>query len=108
VSEQFAHSRNRRPISRRSPSSSRCLAVAAALIVATPASAVKPHVFANCQTVDAHYAHGIARDFKAVKKASGLTGRPFVSSKLYVANRSKNRDHEASPARRERALGARS
>jgi hypothetical protein len=44
--------------------------------------------------VDRVYPHGIARNFKVIKRANGLTGRPFVSSKLYAANRSKDRDHD--------------
>ena len=29
--------------------------------------------------------HGIAKNFKVIKTANGLTGRPFVSLKLYAA-----------------------
>jgi hypothetical protein len=39
----------------------------------------------NCKAVDAVDSHGIAKNFKAVKTADGLTGRPFVSTKLYLA-----------------------
>jgi hypothetical protein len=42
-------------------------------------------VLKNCTAVDKVYPHGIARNFKAVKTARGLSGRPLVSSKLHVA-----------------------
>jgi hypothetical protein len=37
------------------------------------------------------YAHGIAKNFKVIKTANGLTGRPFVSAKQYAANTKRDR-----------------
>jgi hypothetical protein len=59
------------------------LAVTSALLVVSTASAAK--VFPNCKAVNKIYAHGIAKNFTVIKKADGLTGRPFVSSTLYAA-----------------------
>ena len=56
--------------------------------------AAAPRVFKNCKAVDKVYPHGIAKNFKVIKKADGLTGHPFVSAKLYAANHSKDRDHD--------------
>jgi hypothetical protein len=67
------------------------MVVGAVMIVIPVASAVKPRVFKNCTAVHKVYAHGIAKNFKVIKKASGLTGRPFVSAKLYAA--AQNRSH---------------
>lgn len=57
---------------------------------ATTVKPTKPgtgRAFRNCAALDRVYPHGIAKNFKVIKKASGLTGRPFVSFKLYAANR---------------------
>jgi hypothetical protein len=51
-------------------------------------------VFRNCTTVDRVYPHGIAKNFKVVRTANGLTGPPFVSSRLYAANRRSDRDED--------------
>ena len=59
------------------------LAVVCALLIVPTATTAK--VFPNCKAVNKVYAHGIAKNFKVIKKASGLTGRPFVSAKLYAA-----------------------
>ncbi len=59
------------------------LATIGALIIAPTATTAK--VFPNCTAVNKVYKHGIAKNFKVIKKASGLTGRPFVSAKLYAA-----------------------
>jgi hypothetical protein len=74
-------------------------AVAAVLVVvglalAAPASASTPRVFRNCKAVNKVYAHGIAKNFRVIKKADGLTGRPFVSFKLYMANQTRDRDKD--------------
>ena len=72
------------------------LVAAVLLLVAAPASAAKPpRVFHNCKAVDKVYPHGIAKNFKVIKTADGLTGRPFVSSKLYAAQpRTLDRDKD--------------
>ena len=64
------------------------------LVLAAPASAATPRVFKNCKAVNNVYRHGIAKNFRVVKTADGLTGRPFVSFKLYVANRTRDRDKD--------------
>jgi len=71
------------------------MGVVVLLLVVAAASAAKPRVFHNCTAVDKAYPHGIAKSFKAVKTADGLTGRPFVSSKLYAAQpRTLDRDKD--------------
>jgi hypothetical protein len=41
------------------------------------------------------YKHGIAKNFKVIKTADGLTGRPFVCTKLYQAQpRTLDRDKD--------------
>jgi hypothetical protein len=50
-------------------------------------------VFPNCKAVNKVYAHGIAKNFKVIKKADGLTGRPFVSAKLYAAQNATGSHH---------------
>ena len=73
-----------------------CLAaIVGALVVVPTATAAKPRVFHNCKAVDKVYPHGIAKNFKVIKTADGLTGRPFVSSKLYAAQpRTLDRDKD--------------
>jgi hypothetical protein len=76
---------------------SRTLAVfaSATILIAVPsASAAKPRVFKNCKAVDLVYPHGIAKNFKVIKTATGLTGRPFVSLSLYVAQKPRNLDRD--------------
>lgn len=52
-------------------------------------------MFRNCAAADRVYPHGIAKNFDVMKTASGLTGRPFVSLKLYAANRARlDRDRD--------------
>jgi len=70
------------------------LVVAVGLIFAPPVSAATPRVFKNCKAVNKVYAHGIAKNFRVIKKADGLTGRPFVSYKLYTANHTRDRDKD--------------
>ncbi len=70
------------------------LVAVAGLVLAAPASAATPRVFKNCKAVNKVYKHGIAKNFKVIKKANGLTGRPFVSLKLYVANDARDRDKD--------------
>ena len=57
-------------------------------------SAASAKVFPNCKAVNKVYAHGIAKNFKVVKTANGLTGRPFVSAKQYTANSKSDRDKD--------------
>lgn len=68
------------------------LAIAGALLFVPSAMAAK--VFKNCKAVNKVHAHAIAKNAKAAKSATGLTGRPFVSAALYAANKSKDRDHD--------------
>jgi Excalibur calcium-binding domain len=68
------------------------LALVGALLIVPAAPAAK--VFPNCKAVNKVHKHGIAKNAKTAKSASGLTGRPFVNAKLYAANRSKDRDHD--------------
>ena len=63
-------------------------------MLAAPASAATPRVFKNCKSVNDVYAHGIAKNFRVIKKADGLTGRPFVSFKLCTANHTRDRDKD--------------
>jgi hypothetical protein len=71
------------------------LAVAGVLIVTPAATAAKPRVFKNCTAVNKVYAHGIAKNFKVIKTADGLTGRPFVGTNLYAAQKKTlDRDHD--------------
>jgi Excalibur calcium-binding domain len=44
--------------------------------------------------MDKVYPHGVAKNFKVIKKANGLTGRPFVSLKIYNANPGSDRDRD--------------
>ena len=62
-------------------------------IVAPAADAAKLRVFPNCKAVNKVYKHGIAKNFKVIKKADGLTGRPFVSAKLWKSTLSTGRRH---------------
>lgn len=68
------------------------LVTAGTLLILPSASAAK--VFPNCKAVDKVYPHGIAKNFKVIKTANGLTGRPFVSAKLYAANHTRDRDKD--------------
>jgi hypothetical protein len=70
-----------------------CLALGLAIATAAGAAAAK-RPFPNCKAVDAKYTHGIAKSFKAVKTASGLTGHPFVSAKLYALEHGLDRDKD--------------
>lgn len=58
----------------------RRVAAVSAVLLAT----VAPAALADCKAVNKVYPHGIAKNFKVIKKASGLTGRPFVSAKKYT------------------------
>ncbi len=71
------------------------MVVAAVPISAPAAEAAKPHEFHNCAAVNEVYPHGIAKNFKVFKMANGLTGRPFVGTKLYAAQpRTLDRDKD--------------
>ena len=63
-----------------------------AALMVVPAASAK--VFPNCKSVDARYPHGIAKNAHASTHAAGLTGRPFVSAKLYAQNHTKDRDKD--------------
>jgi hypothetical protein len=68
--------------------------VVAVLLAVPSANAATPRVFKNCKAVDKVYPHGIAKNFKVIKTASGLTGRPFVSSSLYAAQKPHGLDRD--------------
>jgi hypothetical protein len=71
------------------------IAVLALLAVVPVAGAATPKKFHNCAAVDAVYPHGIAKSFKVIKTADGLTGRPFVSAALYArTTKVLDRDHD--------------
>ena len=61
-------------------------------IVVPTATAATTKLFPTCKAMNKVYKHGIAKNFKVIKKATGLTGRPFVSLKLYTTYKSKDRD----------------
>jgi hypothetical protein len=71
-----------------------------ALIVALPfgasavADASTAKVFKNCTAVHTKYKHGIAKSSYAASHATGLTGTPKVSRKLYKANKRLDRDRD--------------
>jgi Excalibur calcium-binding domain len=67
------------------------LALAGTLLIVPSAMAAK--VFPNCKAVNKVYKHGIAKNFKVIKTANGLTGRPFVGAKLYAAQNAKGSHH---------------
>ena len=69
------------------------LLVVVLAIVAPVAEAAKLRVFPNCTAVNKEYKHGIAKNFKVIKKANGLTGRPFVSARLWKSTLSTGRRH---------------
>jgi Excalibur calcium-binding domain len=58
------------------------------------AGSASAKLFPNCRAVNKVYTHGIAWNFKVIKTANGLTGRPFVSAKQYAANRTRDRDKD--------------
>jgi hypothetical protein len=68
--------------------------VAASVTLALAPTAAFAKVFPNCKGVDKVYPHGIAKNARAATHASGLTGRPIVSAKLYAQNGSKDRDND--------------
>jgi hypothetical protein len=72
------------------------LVVAVGMLLAPAAAdAAKPRVFKNCTAVNKVYPHGIAKNFKVIKTANGLTGRPFVGTNLYAAQpRALDRDKD--------------
>lgn len=72
------------------------LATIALASVALPAAvAAKPRVFHNCAAMNRVYAHGVAKNFKVLKTATGFTAHPFVSLTTYTANpKTLDRDHD--------------
>jgi hypothetical protein len=64
-------------------------------VIVPTATAATPLVFHKCAAVNKVYPHGIAKNFKVLKTAEGFTGRPFVSTKLYLAQpRTLDRDKD--------------
>jgi uncharacterized protein DUF1524/excalibur calcium-binding domain-containing protein len=61
---------------------------------AKPAKTGGVRVFRNCAAVRRVYPHGVAKNFRVIRMANGLTGRPFVGPKLYAANRRSDRDDD--------------
>ena len=55
------------------------------MLVVPAADAAKPRIFKNCTAVKKVHAHGIAKNFKVVKTADGLTGHPFLRLELSAA-----------------------
>jgi hypothetical protein len=71
------------------------VALVGVAVIVPAATAAKPRVFHNCAAVNKVYAHGVARNFKVLKSADGFTARPFISTKLYLAQpRTLDRDHD--------------
>ena len=71
------------------------LALIGTCILVPTATAAKPRVFKNCTAVNKVYKHGIAKNFKVIKTANGLTGHPFVGTNLYAAQpRTLDRDKD--------------
>jgi hypothetical protein len=59
----------------------------AIVFLATPvAHAARPRVFHNCSAMNKVHPHGVAKNFRVLKRADGFTARPFVSSAVYAAN----------------------
>ena len=67
------------------------LVCAMMIFTGTSAQAVTYKTYKNCAAVNKVYAHGIAKKGYS-KTASGLTAAPFVNTKLYNLNKSKDRD----------------
>jgi hypothetical protein len=70
-----------------------CLVLVLVVAPAAGAAGTK-RPFSNCKAVDAKYSHGIAKSSKVVKTASGLSGRPFVSARLYALEHGLDRDED--------------
>lgn len=64
-----------------------------ALSSTAPAHAVKIKKFKNCTAMNKVYPHGVAKKGYETT-ASGLTGEPFVNTKLYKANKGSDRDKD--------------
>lgn len=61
--------------------------------VTGPTHAVKIKKFKNCTAMNKVYPHGVAKKGYS-KTASGLTGEPFVNTKLYLKNAGSDRDKD--------------
>lgn len=59
----------------------------------TAAEAVKIKKFKNCTAMNKVYPHGVAKRGYD-KTATGLTGEPFVNTKLYNKNSGSDRDKD--------------
>jgi hypothetical protein len=69
------------------------LATLLLITLASPAEAVKIKKFKNCTAMNKVYPHGVAKKGYS-KTASGLTGDPFVNTKLYNKNSGSDRDKD--------------
>lgn len=69
------------------------LAVVFALTVPTSADAASFKTYANCKALNKQYPHGVAKKGYS-KSATGLTGKPYVSTKLYDLNKKSDRDKD--------------
>ena len=61
--------------------------------ISSPVQAVKIKKFKNCTAMNKVYPHGVAKKGYS-ETASGLTGEPFVNTKLYKKNASSDRDKD--------------
>lgn len=68
-------------------------AIALFVGVSEPAQATKIKKFKNCTAMNKVYPHGVAKKGYS-KTASGLTGEPFVNTKLYNKNSGSDRDKD--------------
>lgn len=67
--------------------------IALSFTVSAPASAADTTKYKNCAAVNAKYKHGIAKQgFR--EQGGALTGRPYVNTKLYIINKSRDRDKD--------------
>lgn len=67
------------------------ITLAITLAASTPAQAAP---FKNCSAMNIVHKHGIAKSAAAAAKASGLTGQPTISAKLYAQYKGKDRDRD--------------
>lgn len=63
------------------------------VLVPASADAASFKTYANCKALNKQYPHGVAKKGYA-KSASGLTGKPYVSTKLYELNKKSDRDKD--------------
>lgn len=70
-----------------------CAVALVGVVVIVPTAAAARH-FPKCKSVNAVHLHGIAKNAKRAVTAGGLTGRPFINLKLYLANSGLDRDKD--------------